>query len=150
MTIPVEDRPTARSQVGLTVGGSAWGSTAINGAASAGSKHIVAASGASDVTTERVKVTCPVGTYKLTFGAFSGVAAHPFIVRISVAPFDAVEADDNLKTGTGEVRVVPCDSTVEIQTDSLADRSFDVYWVAVPIQGATLGSVGGTFFGEAN
>lgn len=148
--LAVEESPKARAQLGLTSGGSGWGATAINGAASAGSKHVVDASGATDVTTERVKITCPVGTYRLTLGATNGVAAHPFIVRVSIAPFDAVEADDNLKTGTGEIRRIPCDSIAEIRTDALADRAFDVYWVAVPVQGATKASIGGTFFGEAN
>ena len=104
--LPVEESPKARAQLGLTSGGSGWGSTAINGAASAASKHVVDASGASDVTTERVKITCPVGTYRLTLGAINGVAAHPFIVRVSIAPFDAVEADD--KFCEAEVKTIFC------------------------------------------
>lgn len=151
MTINVEEKPTARLQLMATnaATGNASGSVAIDGAASAGSKVIVAASGATDVSAERVRVDFPAGTYKIRWVFSAGLSSHPFSVRLSISPPDMATAHLDLRDDVYTRRLY---SGVPdyMDTASLAFGTFSVYLVGIPLPGSTLASCKGQVDWEIN
>lgn len=149
MTINVEDKPTPRVQGLITVSSSANNRMVINGGASAGSKHIIAASGATDAAAEAVKFDIPAGVYKLT--AWNIVyGSHLFVVRLVFDVNDDVAAAEWLTSGFIDTRFVPPNDGRVFDTSQLAANPFSVTALAYPVAGATLASASGDFVLEAN
>lgn len=138
-------------QVDPSVSGLGAGYVSINGAGSAGAKHVIAAAGASDGLAEMTRFDFPSGTSKVTIQAVNGVAAHVFSVRATfmATPSDALAAV-RLQNGASGVRHIPADGEREFSTRALSGASFSVYLVAVPATGATLASVKGDILVEGN
>lgn len=149
MSVPVEDKPTSRVQGLITVNSSLSNRMVINGGASAGSKHIIAASGATDAAAEAVKFDIPAGIYRLTAWNFN-YGTHLFVVRLVFDVNDDVAAAEWLTTGFTDTRFVPPNDGRIFDTSQLSGNPFSVTAVAYPVAGATLASASGDFLLEAN
>lgn len=147
--IPVEEAPTPRLQGMPTVGGVPTGALLVNGAAAAGSKHIVAASGATDVAAEYVAFLFPAGTYSVGAWATLGLSSHPWEGRLLFAPGDTLTVLDDLASAKFTRNLFPGDPR-NFDTTMLAASAFMVAVVAVPILGSTLANCVGQINLEAN
>lgn len=150
MSVPVEEKPQVFDQLDPTVSGTPSPTIIVDGSLSAGSKHIIAASGATDAATEGVKHTWPAGTKRITFSNCVGSTSHRSIARITFQPIDDVAGWSRLTAGYPYVRRIGPDAEVTFDTTALSGAAFTTYTVAVPVNGATLSSTKGTYILEGN
>lgn len=104
MTIPVEDRPTARTiYIPKDSADAPLPFISFDGSASAGSRHVVdLASGTLDADIQAEAVWCQLesGIRYLTFSLAPGQGAHAHEIRIAVNPGKDVTAFSRLKSGS--------------------------------------------------
>lgn len=118
----------------------------VNGAASAGSKHLL---GSADALVEqtRLQIASAADARTLTVHAEQGQGSHAWVALVTVDPGDDIVAADRLNSGTPDVKTVLPGATRDI---FLSAGALNVYVIAMPAVGATAASCTGRIWLEVN
>lgn len=139
MTIGVEERLTARVIACGTVSSVAVGAVAVDGNASAGSRHLL---GSADALTEQVRLTLPANCVGVDAWVEVGQGSHGFSALLVADPgTDYLAAVDFNAMGGSSVPVLagerqPLQPPAGVYISTL-------YVLAIPLVGATSTSVAG-------
>lgn len=139
MTIPVEEKPTARVQYLAEVNGVATATITVNGNASAGSKHIILPTAvAATALVEQVPLNFPPGTTRLRVDVLAGQASERWHALIAIVPGDAITASELLAGMAEDVHIFFQDTSDTVDVSGFdSDAAITVFVLARAANGIT-------------